>query len=248
VLVVPVEYAGMRLGTLAVGGRTGEKRLGRADRRLLEAVLPLVAAVWRAEQATGDERARLRRELHDGLGPSLTGVGLGLEALASRSPDGDELVARLRVEVASALAETRRIIEDLRPAALEAEDLVGALRRRADGLRDAVGLDVELVVTDGLPVLAPELESAAYRIADEALTNVVRHAEAHHCTVTVAHDAGRLRLSVADDGVGFPGPRNGGVGLGSMRERAERLGGFFEVGRQRVGTLVVAELPTGAGS
>ena len=257
--VVPLTFAGADLGALRLGTRRGEASLGRADRQLLEAVVPLIAAVVHAARLTGQlrdernrvveatqaERRRLRQELHDGLGPSLTGVGLGLEAAQSQplaeEPATAELLRRLRAEVAGSLEEIRRIIEDLRPVSLDGADLVTALRRRVSAAADG-GLVTRLDVRLELPPLPAETEIALFRIADEALTNVVRHAGADSCTVTLSV-ADMVRLTVEDDGVGFDQPRAGGVGIGSMRERAERLGGRVSVERRTPGTVVTAELP-----
>jgi len=247
------------LGSLQLGTRTGETSLDRVDRRLLDAVVPLIAAVVHAArltdelrternrvvEATQTERRRLRQELHDGLGPSLTGVGLGLEA-AQNGPLAQErataeLLSRLRAEVAGSLEEIRRIIEDLRPVSLDGADLVTALRARTATAADS-GMVVRLEVQPQLPPLPPEVETALFRIADEALTNVVRHAAARTCTVTLSA-TDRVLLTIEDDGLGFAGPRPGGVGLGSMQERAERLGGQVSVERRTPGTRVAAELP-----
>ena len=260
IVSLPLTFAGQDLGELRVGTRRGEP-LGRADRALLETVTPLIAAVvhavrlaedLRAERnrvvaATERERSRLRQELHDGLGPSLTGIGLGLEAAQSSGlpPRALELVTRLRDEVTAALEETRRIIDDLRPAPLDDGDLVAALRHRVDTAA-AAGLAVSLRVEGALPLLPPDVEAAAFRIVEEALTNVVRHAQASTCTVTVRAD-GELRVTVDDDGVGLTGtelrPRRGGVGLWSMRDRAARLGGTLEVRPLTRGTRIGLVLP-----
>lgn len=257
--VLPLTFAGEELGSLRLGTRRGEAALGRADRQLLEAVIPLIAAVVhssrlsdellaernRVVEATQAERRRLRSELHDGLGPSLTGVGLGLEAAQAGPLATDagtaELLRRLRAEVAASLEEIRRIIEDLRPVSLDGADLATALRRRISAAADA-GLEVRLTTGD-LPRLPADVEVALFRIADEALTNTVRHAAARTCAVTVATGADTVRLTVEDDGVGFAGPRPGGVGLGSMRDRAERLGGRLSVDRRTEGTVVTVDLP-----
>lgn len=254
-LRVPLTFGGQDLGTLVVGSRPGRPTPSGADRRVAEAVAPLIAAVLHAVRlaeelreekvrvvsATRSERGRLRQELHDGLGPSLTGIGLGLEALAAQVPDrGGEMVHRLRVEVAASLEETRRIIDDLRPAALDGEDLAAA-RRRVDRINESGALTAVLESPE-LPALPPAVSAAALRIAEEALTNVVRHARARHVEVRLV--AGEeLVLSVGDDGVGAAVPREGGVGLGSMRERAERLGGRFELVSGPGGTVVTVALP-----
>ena len=255
--VVPLRFAGRDEGTLRVGSREGQHNLAPADLRLLDAVAPWIAAAARAVltaedlrvergrviAATQSERSRLRQELHDGLGPSLTGIALGLEA-ARRSGATEELITRLHEEVAASLEEVRRIIEDLQPSALDGGTLVTALRRRTQQVALATGLDVRLQAPDTVTTLPDGVASAAYRIVDEALTNVVRHAHARHCEVVVTLD-GCLHLEVNDDGVGPGRPRDGGIGLGSMRDRAERLGGRFAIQRGTPGTCVQVDLPTG---
>lgn len=266
-LRVPLTFGGEDLGALVVSSR--HTVTTSADRRLAEAVAPLLAAVLHAVRlaeelreerqhvltATEAERRRLRQELHDGLGPSLTGIGLGLEALASTVPErSDEMVRRLRAEVASSLEETRRIIDDLRPSALDDGDLVAALRRRADQVSDAARLTVSVSLdsaeaADHLRALPPVVATTALRIAEEALTNVVRHAGARRCELRLgvhavpAAGTPVLRLQVLDDGIGYAGPREGGVGISSMRERAERVGGTFDLARSPHGTLLTADLP-----
>ena len=259
-LRVPLAFGGRELGTMLVGRRAGRSGWTATDRRIAEAVAPLLAAVLHAARlaeelreekervvtATQAERVRLRQELHDGLGPALTGIGLGLDALAPTVPDdGADMVARLRAEVSSSLDETRRIIDDLRPAALDGTDLVTALRRRTDQVTQAGVVDVTLDAPSVLPHLPPPVATAAFRIAEEAITNVVRHAQARHCAVRVAL-GDTLVVEVRDDGIGTSGPRPGGVGTASMRDRAERLGGSLVVESTDPGTLVRAELPVGA--
>ena len=257
VLERPLLLGGQPAGSLAVALRRGESRFTDADVRLLDAVAPLVAVVLhavrltdqlRAERArvvgaAAGERDRLRRELHDGLGPSLTGVGLGLEALESRT-GASPLTERLRAEVAGAIDEVRRILDDLRPGALDELGLVAALRRRAEQL-EASGVRVQVEGPSGSLAVRPDVEAAAYRIADEALANVVRHARATACSVRVELNGG-LRVSVTDDGTGIPAQREGGVGLPSMQARAEQLGGRFSAEQTGAGTVVVVDLPVPA--
>lgn len=259
-LRVPLAFGGRDLGAMLVGRRVGRTRATATDRRIAEAVAPLLAAILHAARlaeelreekervvtATQAERGRLRQELHDGLGPALTGIGLGLDALAPTVPEvGADMVARLRSEVTTSLEETRRIIDDLRPAALDGSDLVTALRRRTDQVREAGALDVTFEAPPVLPHLPPPVATAAFRIAEEAITNVVRHAHAQRCEVRVEL-GDSLVLEVRDDGVGGAGPRPDGVGTASMRERAERLGGTLLVDSTDRGTLVRADLPVGA--
>jgi two-component system NarL family sensor kinase len=233
--------------------------LAGADRRLLDAIAPLVAAVWYASrladdlhearsrlvEATEAERDRLRRELHDGLGPSLTGIGLGLEAVERASGARQAaLVTRLRAEATRSLDEVRRIIDDLRPGALTDLDLLAALRERVAQVNANSAVRVDLCGPPSLS-LPPEIEVAAYRIADEAIVNVLKHARATQCTVTIRIDD-CLHLSVADDGIGLHADGRAGVGIGSMRQRAAGLGGTFDIVEHDPGVEVMVALPVGA--
>ncbi|MEQ3554558.1 sensor histidine kinase [Pseudonocardia nematodicida] len=186
------------------------------------------------------ERLRLHRDLHDGVGPELAGIALQLGAFAST---GDEPVLRdLETRLRGAVAEIRRVVDDLRPAGLDAAGLVGALRDRA-GTFSAGDLDCEVVadVPDALP---PAVEVAAYRIATEALTNAARHAGARTCVVRLSADPRTLVVEVEDDGGGIAADPVPGVGLPSMRRRAEELGGTLRIGPGAAGgTLVRATLP-----
>ncbi len=254
---LPLQFAGAEVGILLVGDRPGALSLGRSGQRVLEAVAPLIAAVLHAVQvaeqlagqqervvaATQAERVRLRQELHDGLGPALTGIGLGLEALAGKVPTGgEELVTRLRTEVAGSLEETRRIIDDLRPSALDDGDLAAALRRRAEQLR-ASGLDVDIEIGDDLPLLPAAVVAATFRIAEEAMTNVIRHSGATRMRLALGCTGGEVTLEVEDNGSGPGSEREGGVGVSSMRDRAERLDGSFEIVATEPGTRVRVVLP-----
>lgn len=252
---VPLVMGGQGIGVLRLAPRAGEAQLPPADQRLAESLAPLVAAVLRSVElaealqleqsrvvaATETERARLRQELHDGLGPSLTGIGLGLEALESKVGASD-LVTRLRAETTSSLEEVRRIIDGLRPGALEDADLLSLLRLRAEHLSATTPVRVTVTAPARMAPLPPDVEDAALRIVEEALTNVVRHAGATTCTVAVSLDDA-LRLIVRDDGRGFDGPRDGGVGVGSMQDRASRLGGALRIEGSETGTVVTAALP-----
>ena len=261
--VVPVDmsYGGTTVGSLLVGLRSGESGLSPADRNVLALVaVPLAVAVHatrlsdelqasreRLVAAREEERRRLRRDLHDGLGPTLTGVAFTADAaanLVSVDPSrASSLLGDLRRDTRTAIADVRRLVDDLRPPALDELGLVGALRQRADQLSwRADGASVSVSVSaEGLPALPAALEVAAYRIATEALTNVVRHSRA---TVAVlALRCGKeLEIEVTDDG-----SPNGawipGVGLQAMRERAAELGGTFEAGPSPTGGRVRALFP-----
>jgi signal transduction histidine kinase len=164
----------------------------------------------------------------------------------SSDPDAAAVLAdQLKHEAHTCLADVRRLVENLRPPALDQLGLVGAVRQHGERLteRDR-GLEVA-VLADGIPPLPAAVEVAAYRIASEALTNVSRHAGARTCRVGIAIDeSGSLLVEIEDDGVGLPAQVNTGVGLTAMRERAVELGGTCEVVRcARGGTRVEARIP-----
>jgi signal transduction histidine kinase len=255
---VPLEYAGTALGELVVAGRTERDGLGRADRRLVTALAgPVAAAVHAARSARElalsrarvlavreTERARLRGDLHDGVGPSLSGISLGLEAArgaVDTSPERvPEILDVMHREVASLVSEVRGIIDDLGPVE---SDLLASLRRQVEAA-NASGVHVELQHPDAPISAGPSVAVAAQRIAGEALTNAVRHAGARRITVSVADATDVLTVRVADDGCGSVAPRAGGVGLSSMRERAEAVGGTLHIdATPGTGTRVVARLP-----
>lgn len=252
------------VGTLMVAAPSTGEAYGTDDLRLLRLLAPQTAVVVRALDladalqverdrvvaATGQERDRLRCDLHDGLGPSLSGVGLGLAAVedalaADDPPSAGRMVTRLRWEVAAAVGEVRRIIDDLRPSRLDGAGLAAAVRQHAA----AAGFPVEVTVST-LPALRPDVETAAYRITTEALTNVGKHAHASRAHVDLCAAAGILRVQVADDGTGFPvmlgraeAADGTGVGLASMRHRTQALGGELCVDTGSRGTTITATLP-----
>ncbi len=176
--------------------------------------------------AREEERRRLHLDLHDSLGPQLTGIALGLDIVAEAATDSLPCVAadaeRLRGEVNDAIEDVRRLVQGLRPPRLDEIGIVGALREAADRIGRG-DLSVRVDAPADLPPLPAALEVAAYRIATEALTNAVRHANASTCVVSLQVD-GDLRLSIVDDGRGLRGTI-AGTGRTSMRERAEEVGG-----------------------
>ncbi|MGW6732325.1 sensor histidine kinase [Streptomyces sp. NPDC055013] len=256
---VLLRVAGRALGSMMVAERTPGESFSSDDRQLLTALAHQVAVVVRARQLTDDvalerdrvvnatraERDRLRRDLHDGLGPSLAGIGLGLQAAADGMSKGEtgtaaQLVDRTREEVAGAVAEIRRIIDGLRPTALDRFGLAEAVVRHASSLAPAVAVDVR---AGELPLLPPEVEAAAYRIIGEALTNVARHAGACKARIALTADAHALHITVSDDGQGIPPDAPPGVGLASMQRRALALGGTLVIAPAAPGTLISATLP-----
>ena len=189
-----------------------------------------------------EERLRLRRELHDGLGPSLAAIGLGLRRLGPGvSTDDADHVRALASEVERAVAEVRRICDGLRPAALNELGLIDALAAAVHPLQ-RFGPDIAIVVEE-LPPLSPAVEVATYRIVMEATTNAVRHADAANIRVDVGYAEG-VAVTVADDGDGLAVDMLPGVGLRSMSDRAEELGGWFSVrANEPRGTVVRAWIP-----
>jgi signal transduction histidine kinase len=172
-----------------------------------------------------EERVRLRRDLHDGLGPSLAAIGLGLRQLEQRVGGGDG-VRELADEVQRAVSETRRICDGLRPAALNELGLAGALTESIEHLQ-LFGPRITLTVND-LPKLTPAVEVAAFRIVMEAVTNAVKHAGAEHVQVQIGYNDG-LAVDVSDDGRGLAEDRVPGVGLRGMSDRADEVGGRLTV-------------------
>ena len=254
-LVLPLVHQGRDVGRLLVSRRSHAEELSARDLRLLEDLARQAgAAVYavrltielqrsreRIVAAREEERRRIRRDLHDGLGPALAALALKLDlarALVDDDPEAArELLAELRAEAQSAIGDIRRLVYDLRPAALDELGLVGALRERATSL----GAVVEAPVA--LPPLPAAVEVAAYRIALEAMTNAARHSGASSCALRISVNGG-LELEVSDDGSGVPLDAGPGVGLASMRERAAELGGSCIVESvPGEGTVIRARLP-----
>jgi two-component system, NarL family, sensor kinase len=217
----------------------------RASRRLDQAVALRRSSV----EAGAAERGRLRRDLHDGLGASLAALRLQLDAVrAALPPAAGEAAARLgRVEatLASALEELRRIVDGLRPVALDELGLLGALNIQGRALSaPGNGPTVEVIVDPAVPELPDAVAVALLRISAEALTNAVRHAASSHCTVRLGWQNPVAVLQVEDDGIGMVSAR-AGHGLATMRERAEELGGSLTVLPASLqGTVVTAVIPS----
>jgi signal transduction histidine kinase len=260
---IALDHEGQHIGAMVVGLRAGEPALGVADRQVLGVLAAPVAVALHAVllsqelqrsrerlvAAREEERRRLRRDLHDGLGPILTAVTLKADAARSAldtAPDrSDGLLAELRGDAKQAIGDLRRVIYDLRPAALDELGLVEALRDQVDRFARQ-GLSIMLHAPPTLPVLPAAVEVAAYRIFTEALTNVTRHADARQVTVTVAID-GDLCLEITDDGANRSVDAGlawqPGVGLASMRERVAEVGGTLQAGPTPTGGRVRASLP-----
>lgn len=259
---LPLLSGTLEVGTLTVGLRPGEVRPTDADNSVLRIVMPALAQVVRSRAlavelhesrgqliaAVEDERRRLRRDLHDELGPTLTGVAYAADAarnLVASDPLGAvALLEGLRAETATAIADIRRLTHGLRPPALDELGLAQAVRQRAASMFTAGGatLHVEFDVPEVLPQLPAAIEVAAYRIVVEALTNVARHAATDRAWVRMSLDHRALALEVRDAGSSSE-PWAPGVGMRSMRERAEALGGSVQISTSPGGGLVTARLP-----
>ena len=247
VTVFPLISQRETVGRLVVGTRSRGERLSPDDEQLLADLArqagPATHAVALRQAldesrvglvtAREEERRRLRRDLHDGLGPTLAGLTLGLDTARARSagqPELQELLSRLKAETQRAVTDVRRIVYGLRPPTLDEFGLVGSLREEIVRLRhETPDLTVTLEAPDeNLADLPAAVEVACYRIVTEALTNVTRHAHATRCSVRIHLNHG-LDVSVDDDGVGLPEGWRTGVGIASMRERVTELGGTLTI-------------------
>lgn len=260
----PLTYQGAGVGHLLVSQRTGASGFSRDETRLLTDLARQIGAAVHAVRlsaalqlsrqrlvsAKEEERRRLRRDLHDGLGPKLAAVGLKLDAtrvmVDSRPDDAKQVLSDVREDIRGTIDDIRRLVYELRPPSLDELGLVGALRdcvSRFDSGADGA-LVIEVDAAQDLPQLPAAVEVAAYRIVNEAVTNVVRHAHARHCAVDVVLDDA-LHLAIVDDGVGGCASWRRGVGTGSMAERAAELGGELHVrgGRSGRGTEVRVRIP-----
>lgn len=256
-LRLPLSFQGQPVGELLVAPREPGGELSDGEQRLLADLARQIGVAIHAQRLTADlqrsrerlvsareeERRRLRRDLHDDLGPALAAAALQLDRARDLASDPvgallEDAARRLR----GVVGDVRVLVEGLRPRALDDLGLVPALRQQAARL-SAGHLDVVLDVPEDLGPLPAAVDVAAYRIVSEALSNVARHAAARVARVTIRRDDG-LQISVTDDGRGLPDEIRSGVGLTSMRERAEELGGAFTVRpAPGVGTVVEAWLP-----
>lgn len=258
----PLVHQGETVGELAAAARPGES-LSPRDLSLLHDLGPQLAIAVHASQLTDElrrsrerlvltreeERRRIRRDLHDSLGPTLSGIAMEVDAALNLIENDPRTVANLltqvRSELTSAISEIRKLVYGLRPSALDEVGLVGALCQQAErlGVGDGSGLRIEVAASTDMHDLPAAVEVAAYRIAAEAMNNVARHAEAAHCRVEL-RAADDLEVEIVDDGRGWSTDSRSGVGLNSMRERAEELGGRLLLGvAPSGGSRILATLP-----
>jgi signal transduction histidine kinase len=263
----PLSYQGVTVGVLVAEPRRGEQAFDPRDRTVLGDIARQAGAAVHAQALTADllasrqrlvsareeERRRLRRDLHDGLGPLLTGVGLNIDAARARTERGLErageengdlglLLGRAKDAIAQAIADLRDIVYGLRPSSLDDLGLAGAIAAHVRRLGEGTGVRITLD-TGQLTDLPAAVEVAAFRITVEAVNNAVRHSGAQNCKVRLEIDTpGQLLVEVRDDGTG-DGPWQAGVGLLAMRERAAELDGTLTAGPGPDGGMVRACFP-----
>lgn len=258
----PLSYQGQVVGVLLASPRSSNQPFSTTERNLLADLARQVGVAAHAVRLSVDlqrsrdrlvrsreeERRRLRRDLHDGLGPALAGMTMQIGATRAHLPvqDGQlgDILIRLEEQLQGCVGEIRRLIDDLRPPALDDVGLAEGIRRRVGAFSASDSAPTIAVnAPEDLGELPAAVEVAAYRIAVEAVTNAVRHSEASHCEVHV-RVGDELIVEVVDDGVGLASDHREGVGLASMRERAEELGGSLTAAAVgRGGTRVTAHLP-----
>ena len=256
---VPLQAYGVTVGCLAY--RPPERQLSVAEQRLVRDLArqlggalharllrdDLQRARERLVLAREEERRRLRRDLHDGIGPALAGLTLKTETARALLPPGTDGASRqlqnLSEEIRRTVVDVRRLVEGLRPPALDELGLAGACAQAVERLTAGADLTTSVHASDDLPALPAAVEVAAYRIVVEAVTNTVRHASARHCQVSLASASAAIAVTITDDGAGLAAAGNHGNGLAIMRERAEELGGAVTVRDASPGVIVEARLP-----
>ena len=260
VLRLPMLYQTETSGYLVVAPRSAGEVFTASEHQLLENIARQAGAAAHAAKLTADlrisrqklvtareeERRRIRRDLHDGLGPQLASQTLTLTAarrlLAQDPQSADELLKEAIKHAQAATEDIRRVVYDLRPPALDDLGLLGAIRAQAQRF-DSNELKIDLQVPESIPALPAAVEVACYMIFQEALTNVIRHAGADDCSISLKTNMG-LELEVVDNGQGLGLDLQTGVGLNSMRQRAEELGGTFQIlSPPEGGTRLTVNLP-----
>ncbi len=252
-----------QIGALLCAPRPEDEIMTEPDLRLLQDLARQVSAAVHAVQlahelqlsrerlveAREEERRRLRRDLHDGLGPTLASLAQRINAAVTLIPERpEEAIALLQVlkgQVRTTISEIRRLVYALRPAVLDEFGLISAISDYTIPAHQSSSVHISLRAPETLPPLSAATEVAAFRIIEEAVTNVMRHAEARQCLIQLELTAkGELALSVTDDGKGLGDTYRTGVGMYSMRERSQELGGSFDIQtRPNGGTQIQVSLP-----
>ena len=257
---LPMLYQNETSGYLVVAPRSRGESFSSSERQLLENIAHQASAAAHAAKLSADlrlsrqrlvtareeERRRMRRDLHDGLGPQLASQTLTLTAtrrILQQDPQAaDDLLKEAIKHAQAATDDIRRVVYDLRPPALDDLGLIGAIQAHIRKL-DYVGLKIDLETPKKLPALPAAVEVACYLIIQEALANIVRHSGAKFCKISLSIN-GNLHFEIRDRGQGIPAKHHPGVGLSSMRQRAEELDGKFQIDSiQNSGTNVIVDLP-----
>ena len=266
----PFIFQGETTGVLLVSPRSPSDSFSSAETRLLQNLAGQAGVVVRNAQLTADlqssrqtlvtareeERHRLRRDLHDGIGPTMAGLTLKLDAakdLVSSGLNSEkkekleeavQLLNELKMQTQETVQNIRHIVHALRPPSLDVLGLVPSLQAHFGQVVTPQGLNIQMTTSpQNFPRLSAAVEVAAYRIVLEAVTNVINHAQAGLCGVSLILENGNLNMEIKDDGIGLPEAHIHGIGLDSMRERAEELGGRFELVSSSQGTRVYGEIP-----
>ncbi|HRE47549.1 MAG TPA: histidine kinase [Aggregatilineales bacterium] len=263
ITTLPLMYGQEVVGQMVIGQTAGDKPLDASQHQLLINIARQAGTAAHAVQLSMDlqqsrqqlvtareeERRRLRRDLHDGLGPTLAAhtikVGAARALIESNPQTAVAILSELETSLANSLTDIRRLVYNLRPPALDQLGLIGALNDFIQQCNQR-GNNETVFMLQSLAQLSPlpaAVEVAVYRIVQEGVNNVIRHAHARSCQVEIETN-GQLMIHIQDDGLGLPTPLNYGVGLHSMRERSEELGGHFSIRNQPGGgTAVHVRLP-----
>ena len=259
---LPLTYQTARIGQLILAPRAAGESFSPSDMKLINIIAQQagVAAYTvrlnndlqksreRLITAQEEERRRLRRDLHDGVGPTLASFSQRLETAAelihTNPQKSEKIIHALQGQVTDTVAEIRRLVYALRPPVLDEFGLVSAIREHTAQYRGPKGIRVTFDVSDPMPPLPAAVEVAAYRIALEAFTNIIKHAQASTCHILIRIENGSLLLEISDNGKGLPAETHAGIGFHSMRERASELGGEFSIeNKPSGGTIVRGRLP-----
>jgi signal transduction histidine kinase len=260
VVRLPMYYQAERSGYLVVAPRAPGESFSMSDHRLLENIAQQAGAAAHAVKLTADlrqsrqrlvtareeERRRLRRDLHDGLGPTLASLTLKIDAtrnlLRNEPAKAEAQLDELKRQTQETIQDIRTLVYDLRPPALDELGLVGAIQNFI-AVQVSGRPQITLETPQTLPLLPAALEVALYRITLEGITNIIRHADADTAMVRISPMNDHLILEISDDGVGIPANVFPGVGLTSMSERADELGGAFAFLPKEKGTHIRVRLP-----
>ncbi|MCJ7661479.1 MAG: GAF domain-containing sensor histidine kinase, partial [Anaerolineales bacterium] len=257
---LPLIHQSKTIGQLVFARRSSHESFSDAEYELLRNIARQTGAAVHAAKLTADlrrsrqqlvtareeERRRLRRDLHDGLGPTLAGATLRIDIarnkLVSDPDQADKILVETKEQIQDTIGDIRRLVYELRPPALDDMGLVNAVRSFVDQQK-IDGLKISIDDSKGLSTLPAAVEVAAYRIALEGITNIIRHAQATAAVIRFSPERDKLTLEIVDNGIGLPEAIPVGVGMTSMRERAEELGGQLKLIPQSPGTLLRACLP-----